>query len=162
VRILTVGRVGGNAANSVREAPDALPVSRRNSRAVGYVISRPTPLDFAAALARTREALTAEGFGVLCEIDVQATMKEKLGEEVGPYTILGACNAPLAHRALGEEPEVGVLLPCNVVVRVEDGETVVEAVDPEGVFSLVGEPELEPVASEVRERLVRVVTSVDG
>jgi uncharacterized protein (DUF302 family) len=129
---------------------------------VGYVISRPTPLDFAAALARAREALKAEGFGVLCEIDVQATMKEKLGEDVGPYTILGACNPPLAHRALGEEPEIGVLLPCNVVIRVEDGATMVEAIDPEGVFSLVGEPELDPVVTEVRERLVRVVSSVEG
>jgi uncharacterized protein (DUF302 family) len=129
---------------------------------VGYIISRPTALEFGDALARARAALTAEGFGVLCEIDVQATLKEKLGADVGPYTILGACNPPLAQRALDREPEVGVLLPCNLVVRTEDGETLVEAVDPEGVFALVGEPELEPVAAEVRERLVRVVESVDG
>jgi uncharacterized protein (DUF302 family) len=146
----------------MRVAPDAGSLTGGDSRAVGYVISRPTPLDFTTALARAREALKAEGFGVLCEIDVRATMKEKLGEDVGPYTILGACNPPLAHRALGEEPEIGVLLPCNVVVRVEDGATMVEAIDPEGVFSLVGEPELDPVVTEVRERLVRVVSSVEG
>ncbi|HVS84193.1 MAG TPA: DUF302 domain-containing protein [Gaiellaceae bacterium] len=125
-----------------------------------FAISRTTPLAFDDALARAREALAAEGFGVLCEIDVQATLKAKLGEELEPYTILGACNPPLAHRALGAEPSLGVLLPCNVVVRVERGETHVEAVDAEAMLGLVGSAELAPVAADVRARLERVVAAV--
>ena len=129
---------------------------------MAYAISRRTTLGFADAIDRAREALAGEGFGVLCEIDVQATLRQKLGEEIEPYTILGACNPPLAHRAVGAEPQIGVLLPCNVVVRVEQDATVVEAIDTETVFGLVGQPELEPVAAEVRERLVRVVDAVAG
>jgi uncharacterized protein (DUF302 family) len=127
---------------------------------VSYLISRPTSLEFSDALTRTREALAEQGFGVLCEIDVQATLKAKLGEEIEPYTILGACNPPLAHRALQEEPGLGVLLPCNVVVRVEDGSTRVEAVDSEALFALVGEPGLESIVTDVRRRLVDVVETV--
>lgn len=133
-----------------------------NRRGVPYAISRSTSLGFEDALAGTREALAAEGFGVLCEIDVRATLRAKLGEEIEPYTILGACNPPLAHRALGAEPQLGVLLPCNVVVRIEGGTTLVEAIDAGEMFGLVGKPELEPVAAEVRERLVRVVEAVTG
>lgn len=123
----------------------------------GYAITRESQLSFDDAVARAREALAAEGFGVLCEIDVQATLRAKLGEEREPYVILGACNPPLAHRALTAEPEIGVLLPCNVVVHVEGGRTFVSAVDAGAQLGIVGRPELEPIASEVRERLVRVV-----
>ena len=123
----------------------------------GYAITRTTQLSFDDALARAREALAAEGFGVLCEIDVQATLRAKLGEEREPYVILGACNPPLALRALTAEPEIGVLLPCNVVVHVEDGQTYVSAVDAGALLGIVGRPELEPVAADVRARLVRVV-----
>lgn len=146
----------------MRRSTDAIAAPGQHDRGVGYAISRRTPLGFADALARAREALAAEGFGVLCEIDVQGTLRQKLGEEIGPYTILGACNPPLAHRALGAEPQIGVLLPCNVVVRGEEDATLVEAIDAVEMFSLVGKPELEAVAAEVRERLVRVVEQVSA
>ena len=125
--------------------------------ATGYTLSATTELGFADAVERVRDELKAEGFGVLCEIDVQATLREKLGEETEPYVILGACNPPLAHRALGAEPELGVLLPCNVVVYRRDGETHVAAVDAERMLSIVGNDELAPVAAQVRDKLARVV-----
>jgi len=125
-----------------------------------YAISRTTALGFDEALAHAREALAAEGFGVLCEIDVQATLRAKLGEEIEPYTILGACNPPLAHRALTAEPAIGVFLPCNVVVRVQDGETHVDAVDAEVMLGLVGRDDLGPVAADVRARFERVVAAI--
>jgi len=92
-----------------------------------YTLSGVTSLPFADAVARVRETLKDEGFGVLTEIDVQATLREKLGEEIEPYLILGACNPPYAHRALAIEPELGTLLPCNVVVYEQDGKTRVSA-----------------------------------
>jgi uncharacterized protein (DUF302 family) len=104
-----------------------------------------------------REELTAEGFGVLCEIDVQATLKQKLGVEREPYLILGACNPPLAHAALEAEPELGTLLPCNVIVYQQQGETHIAAVDPDQMLSIVGNDELAARASEVRRRLSNVV-----
>ena len=104
-----------------------------------------------------RAELKEEGFGVLCEIDVQATLREKLGVEQEPYMILGACNPPLAHRALDAEPELGALLPCNVVVYERNGETHISAIDAERMLSIVGNDELAPVAAQVRDKLAAVV-----
>jgi uncharacterized protein (DUF302 family) len=118
------------------------------------------PGAFDEVLARTRAALAEEGFGVLTEIDVQATMREKLGVEREPYVILGACNPPLAHSALEAEPQLGALLPCNVVVFADGGATHVSAVSAERMLGMVGNPALEPVAREVGERLARVLESV--
>jgi uncharacterized protein (DUF302 family) len=123
----------------------------------GYTLSARTAWSFDDAATRVREELKAEGFGVLCEIDVQATLREKLGVESDRYLILGACNPPLAHRALEAEPELGVLLPCNVVVYERDGKTHVAAIDAERMLSIVGSDELTPVAAEVRRRLAAVV-----
>jgi len=95
-----------------------------------YAITIRVPVPFAEAVARARDALKAQGFGVLTEIDVQATLRDKLGEDMEPYLILGACNPPLAHRALSADRRIGLLLPCNVVVRAEAGQTVIEALDP--------------------------------
>ena len=125
--------------------------------ATSYTLSDTTTLPFDEAVERVRQELKAEGFGVLCEIDVQATLKEKLGIDREPYTILGACNPPLAHQALEAEPELGALLPCNVIVYRRDGETHISAVDAERMLSIVGNDQLAPVAAEVKERLGAVV-----
>ena len=122
-----------------------------------YTLSTGTELPFDDAIARVREELAAEGFGVLCEIDVQATLKQKLGVDREPYLILGACNPPLAHAALAAEPDLGVLLPCNVVVYVDGGETHISAIDAERMLSIVGSDELAETAAEVKSRLARVV-----
>ncbi len=116
--------------------------------------------DFDSALSRTVEALKAEGFGVLTEIDVRETMKKKLGVDFPPYKILGACNPPLAHRALTAAPEVGLLLPCNVVVAQTDTGVEVSQVDPIGMLGFVNRPELEPIAAEARARLERVAAAL--
>ena len=121
-----------------------------------------TPLSFADAVARAREALAKEGFGVLTEIDVQATLKKKLDVDREPYLILGACHPPSAHKALSAVPEVGVLLPCNVTVSVEGGTTVVRAMDPEGVMGLLDSPELAEVGADIGARLRRVVDACRG
>jgi uncharacterized protein (DUF302 family) len=125
--------------------------------ATSYTLTATTELGFTEAAERVRDELKAEGFGVLCEIDVQATMKDRLGVEREPYLILGACNPPLAHQALEAEPELGVLLPCNVVVYQRGGETHISAIDPERMLSIVDNDELAPVAADVKARLGAVV-----
>ena len=130
--------------------------------ATDYTLSVTTELPFKEAVERTRAALHEEGFGVLCDIDVQATLREKLGVNEEPYVILGACNPALAHRALSAEPELGVLLPCNVVVYVRAGVTHVAAIDPERMLSIVENPALGPVAEEVRRKLAVVVERIAG
>lgn len=125
--------------------------------ATRYALSATTQLSFGETVERVRTELKAEGFGVLCEIDVQATMKEKLGVEGESYVILGACNPPLAHRPLEAEPDLGVLLPCNVAVYRRDGETHISAIDAERMLSIVGNAKLESIAADVRRRLGAVV-----
>jgi uncharacterized protein (DUF302 family) len=125
--------------------------------ATSYTLTATTPLSFDDAVERVRAELATEGFGVLCEIDVQATLQEKLGVEQEPYVILGACNPPLAHRALSVDPDLGTLLPCNVVVYRAGGETHVSAIDAERMLSIVENGELAPVAEQVRQKLGAVV-----
>jgi uncharacterized protein (DUF302 family) len=125
--------------------------------ATGYTLTTTTTTPFADAVDRVRAELKEDGFGVLCEIDVQATLREKLGVEQEPYTILGACNPPLAHQALSVEPELGTLLPCNVVVYERDGETHISAIDADRMLSVVGNGALAPIAVQVRDKLAAVV-----
>jgi len=115
---------------------------------------------FEEAVAKVRGALKDEGFGVLTEIDVTATMREKLGADIEDYVILGACNPPLAYSALGVDRRIGLLLPCNVVVRAGAGRTVVEALDPQVMVQLTGLSELVPIADEATSRLDRVLAAL--
>ena len=125
-----------------------------------YVLGKTVGLGFDEAVARVTEALAKEGFGVLTEIDVAATLKKKLGLDMPPYRILGACNPQFAHQAIELEPQIGALLPCNVVVREEGGKTLVDIMDPRAVLQLVERPEIEGIATEVRKRLERVIASL--
>ena len=127
------------------------------STATGYTLSAATTVPFADAVERVRAELKEEGFGVLCEIDVQSTLREKLGVEREPYTILGACNPTLAHEALTAEPQLGTLLPCNVVVYESEGQTRISAIDAERMLSVVSNDELADVAVQVRAKLAAVV-----
>ncbi len=115
---------------------------------------------FTEAVERVRAALSEQGFGVLTEIDVRATLQDKLGETMEDYLILGACNPPLAHRALEADRRIGLLLPCNVVVRSEDGDTLVEALDPQVMVTVSEEPGLEPVAEDAAVRLTAALESL--
>ncbi len=118
-------------------------------------------LGFEEAVETVTEELSKEGFGVLTEIDVQATLKNKLGEDMRPYKILGACNPPLAHQAVTAVPEIGLLLPCNVLVReTDDGTVRVSFMDPGSVLGLVDNPEVEPLAGQVKEKLERVLAAL--
>lgn len=123
-----------------------------------YGFGKEVGLTFNTALEKVIQELQKEGFGVLTEIDVAATLKKKLNQDMPPYRILGACNPPLAHRALTAEPSIGLLLPCNVVVRQDNaGKVRIEFMDPSAVLELVGRPEIAQVAAEVRQRLERVL-----
>ena len=129
-------------------------------REIGYGYSRTLEMPFESAVERAREALKAEGFGVLCEIDVSQKLKEKLGVDFPRYLILGACNPPLAHQALLREMDLGLLLPCNVVVYEKAGRQVVAAIDAQKMLSVVGNPELDKVAGQVNARLHKVIDSL--
>jgi uncharacterized protein (DUF302 family) len=128
-----------------------------------YGISTRVSLSYDEAVTRTRDALAGEGFGVLSEIDVAATFKKKLGVDFRPYVILGACNPPLAYKALSQERDLGLLLPCNVIVYADDepGTSVVAVMDPIPALQLTRNEELTPVAKEVRARLERVLEAVN-
>jgi uncharacterized protein (DUF302 family) len=125
-----------------------------------YALAVDVDAPFPTVVERVRAALAREGFGVLTEIDVQATLAAKLGVEGPPYVILGACNPPLAHRGLQIEPDLGVLLPCNVVVRATGAATRVAAMEPMAALGLSGNPALAPLAYEARERLERALAAV--
>lgn len=127
-----------------------------------YGFGAEVELPYDQAVLRTREALAKEGFGVLTEIDVAGTLKRKLDADFRPYLILGACNPPLAHRALTAEVEIGLLLPCNLVVYAADepGRSVVAAMDPQAALELAGNPAVGPVADEAAARLRRVIAAV--
>jgi uncharacterized protein (DUF302 family) len=125
-----------------------------------YAFGKTVNMSYEKAIEAVTQALAKEGFGVLTEIDVAATLKKKLGIERAPYKILGACNPQFAAKALDAEPQIGALLPCNVVVRVDGGKTIVEFMDPDAVLQLVGRPEVGTIAAEVRSRLQRVMAAL--
>jgi len=126
-----------------------------------YGFGKQVDLDFEAALKKVAEELAKEGFGILTEIDVQATLKKKLNADMPPYRILGACNPPFAQRAISAEPSIGLLLPCNVVVREdESGKVQVEFMDPDVMVQLVDRPEVHGIAAEVRARLQRAFNAL--
>ncbi len=126
-----------------------------------YVFGKTVKLPFDTAVARITEELAKVGFGVLTEIDVQATMKKKLGQEMPPYRILGACNPHFASRAIATEPQIGALLPCNVVVRQDaEGQVHIEVMDPNAVLTLVRHPAVGALAAEVKTKLEQALSAV--
>lgn len=126
-----------------------------------YNITRKTRGDFDSAVARVKEALKREGFGVLTEIDVAETLKTKIGRDFRPYRILGACNPHFAYQALSAEPHIGVMLPCNVIVqRYDNGEIEVSSIDPATAMETVGNDKLMGVAAQVRRALERAIASL--
>ena len=127
---------------------------------MSYGTSVTVDLPFADAVGRVRAALQRQGFGVLTEIDVTAILRARLGEQIEDYIILGACNPPFAHQALEIDRSIGLLLPCNVVVRAAADGTVVEALDPQVMVTLTGRPELKPVADEVGRRLADALAAL--
>lgn len=133
-----------------------------DTHTISYGMTRTIDLPYEQAVERTRQALGAEGFGVLTEIDVRATFRKKLDADFRPYVILGACNPSMALRALTEEQDIGLLLPCNVVVyaAAEEGKTVVAAIDPEVSLGRVDNAALAPLASDVKARLIRMLDAV--
>jgi uncharacterized protein (DUF302 family) len=148
-----------SAANEIiRE--EAIMVEQTTSYGIGTRVELP----YDAVVERVREELSKEGFGVLTEIDVAATLKKKLDVDFRPYVILGACNPPLAHQALSAETDIGLLLPCNVVVYAaeEESGSVVAAMDPEAALALAGNPQIEELAREVKQRLQRVLERVSA
>ena len=124
---------------------------------LGYGYGRSLDLPFDAAVQRARDSLKSEGFGVLCEINIREKLKEKLGVDFVNYMILGACNPPLAHGALQLEMNIGLLLPCNVVVYERSGKSFVAAVDAARMLSVVGNPALQVTAAQVNDKLRRVI-----
>jgi uncharacterized protein (DUF302 family) len=130
-------------------------------KAMSYFFMKTTDYSFEDALAKSTEALKSQGFGVLTEIDVKATLKKKLDQDFRKYKILGACNPPFAHRALQLDGQIGLMLPCNVVVQEqEDGKVAVSAIDPVAAMAAVENPQLADLAKEVRARLMRVIELV--
>jgi uncharacterized protein (DUF302 family) len=132
---------------------------------MSIALSTTLQTSFDDAVARTREALSEQGFGVLTEIDVKSTLKNKLDEDMENYLILGACNPPLAHRAIGVDRQIGLLLPCNVVVRSDPSDpamTFVEAMNPQVLVDVTGEPQMQPIAEEVTTRLQAVIDALAG
>jgi uncharacterized protein (DUF302 family) len=130
------------------------------AEAIGFGLTIET--DFDSALEKVTNALMEEGFGVLTEIDVKATLKKKLDVDFRRYRILGACNPPLAYKALGIHPEIGLMLPCNVTVSEnEDGSVEIKFLDPIMMMSVVGNPALEPVALEAKQRLASVAAALE-
>jgi uncharacterized protein (DUF302 family) len=149
---------------SVGPAPRVTPpvpvYSRSDMTSTSYGYMRAVNLTFADAVSKAESALKQEGFGVLCQIDIQAKLREKLGVDFPRYVILGACNPPIANLALREEFDLGLLLPCNVVVYEREGQVSVGAVDAVRMLSIVGKPEMEPLARQVNEKLRRAIDNV--
>ena len=129
-----------------------------------YAVGTTVALDYKRAVERVKEFLAAEGFGILCEIDVAATMKKNLDVDFRPYVILGACNPPLAYRALTAERDIGLLLPCNVIVYADDipGRSVVAAMDPVVALEVTGNASIRPLAEDVKARLTRALAAVES
>lgn len=135
-------------------------MSAQQQEPARYGFSKTVDLPYAEAVEKTRAALKEEGFGVLCEIDIKEKLKEKLGVDFRNYVILGACNPPLAYQTLQQEINIGLLLPCNVVVYDDGARTVVAAIDAARMLSVVGNPMLDSTASTVNDKLRRVVESI--